>query len=102
MLQCTPAAAATLEQVREQNSIPENFGVRLFAAQSPEGGVGLGIGFAEQPTEGDEVTQQHGSTLYVAPEVSDELSDVTLDVRPDPSSNGEAAPQLVLRPTSEI
>jgi Fe-S cluster assembly iron-binding protein IscA len=101
MLQCTPAAVATLQQVREQNSIPETFGVRLFAARSPEGGVGLGIGFVEQPAEGDEITQQHGSTLIVAREVSDELSELTLDVIPDPSNNGQEGPQLVLRPSSE-
>ena len=101
MLQCTPAAVATLQQVREHNAIPETFGIRFFAAQSPEGGVGLGIGFIEQPSEGDQVTQQHGTTVVVASEVSEELSDLTLDVVPDPTNNGHGEPQLVLRPSSE-
>lgn len=101
MLECTPTAAATLQQVREQNSIPDTFGIRLFPAQSPEGEVGLGISFIEQPVEGDQVTEQHGTTLSVAPEVSDQLSDLTLDVMPDPSSDGQEAPKLVLRPSVE-
>ena len=101
MLQCTPAAVAALQGVREQNSIPETYGVRLFAARSEEGGVGLGIGFTEQPAAGDEVTEQHGTTVIVASEVSQELSDLTRDVVPDPSDNGQEGPQLVLKPSSE-
>lgn len=101
MLQCTPAAAATLEEVRQQNAIPGDFGIRLFAARSPEGDVGLGVDFAEQPAEGDEVTEQHGTKLIVAPEISEQLSSLILDVVPDPSANGDAPPQLVLRPSSE-
>ena len=101
MLQCTPAAAATLEDVRERNAIPGNFGIRLFPASSPEGEVGLGLDFAEQPAEGDQVVKQHGTTLMVAPEISDQLSDLVLDVVPDPSSNGHGQPQLVLRPNSD-
>lgn len=99
MLQCTPAAAATLQMVRERNAIPGELGVRLSLAQSPQGEVGLGIDLASQPEAGDQVTEQHGTTLIVAPEVSAQLEHLTLDVVPDPSANGESPPQLVLRPT---
>jgi Fe-S cluster assembly iron-binding protein IscA len=99
MLQCTPAAAATLEEVRRQNDLPDEFGVRVFAAQSPEGEVGLGIDFA-QPVAGDEVTEQHGTTLIVASDLQEQLAELTLDVVPDPAANG-GAPQLVLRPTGQ-
>lgn len=101
MLQCTPAAAATLQEVRAQNDIPETFGVRLFAARSPEGEVGLGIDFTDEPAEGDQVTQQHGTTLIVAPEVSEQVSELLLDVVPDPSSDGSGGAQLVLRRSGE-
>ena len=100
MLECTPAAAATLEEVRKQNDLPDDVGVRLFPAQNPDGEVGLGIDFAP-PAAGDEVTEQHGTTLIVAPEINDQLSELTLDVVPDPSSDGDGAPQLVLRPSAE-
>jgi Fe-S cluster assembly iron-binding protein IscA len=98
MLQCTPTAAATLDEVRQRNDLPEDVGVRLSAVQAPDGEVGLNITFTDTPVEGDHVTHQHGTTLIVAPEISDELSGMILDVVPDPSANGSASPQLVLRP----
>jgi len=101
MLQCTPQAAAALDEVRRRNDVPDGFGVRLFAARSSQGDVGLGIDFAEVPAEGDEVAQQHGTTIMVAPEISDQLAELTLDVAPDPLADGHEAPQLVLRPTDE-
>ena len=97
MIQCTRAAAATLDQVREQQGVPSNFGVRLFAAPAPQGQVALGLEFAPGPVEGDEVVEQFGTRLMVAPEVVDQLGDVTLDVVHDPSPNGNGTAQLVIR-----
>lgn len=97
MLQCTKAAASTLEGVREQNDLPDTFGVRLFAAPAPDGEVGLGIDFAPEPVEGDAVTEQHGTTFMLDPQISDQLAEMTLDVVPDPAEDGNGAPQLVLR-----
>ena len=97
MLQCTPAAAAVLDEARRRNSLPDTFGVRVFAAQSPQGEVGLGIDFVEEPAANDQVTHQHGTKLMVAPEVSAELEELTLDVRSDPSADGQAPAELVLR-----
>lgn len=101
MLQCTRAAADTLDQVRSQQGLPESFGVRLFPSEVSDGRVGLGLEFAEAPAEGDQVTEQHGTRVIVAPEIAEDLSELTLDVVPDPSANGNGAPQLVLRPRSE-
>lgn len=101
MLQCTRAAADTLEQVRSQQGLPEGVGIRLFPSEVTDGRVGLGLEFADTPAEGDQVTEQHGTRVIVAPEIAEELADLTLDVIPDPSSNGQSAPQLVLRPRTE-
>lgn len=101
MLRCTPTAAATLRKVREDNAIPHSYGVRLFAATTPDGDVGLGVDFAAEPAAGDQVTEQHGTTLMVAPELSEQLTNQTLDVVPDPSMDGHGPPQLVLRPTDD-
>jgi Fe-S cluster assembly iron-binding protein IscA len=97
MLQCTPAAAATLEAVRQHNDIPEGHGVRLFPAPAPEGEVGLGVDFAAAPEADDVVTEQHGTTLMVAADISEQLDGLLLDVVPDPTADGAGAPQLVLR-----
>ncbi len=99
MLHVTPTAAATLDAVRQRNDLPEDYGVRIAAAPAPDGEVGLSISFTDVAAEGDEVSEQHGTTLIVAPEVSEQLAEMTLDVMPDPSSNGQSAPQLVLRRT---
>lgn len=96
MLQCTPAAAQTLVNVREQQGLPDTVGVRLFPAQTPDGSTGLGIELTE-PAEGDQVSEQHGTQLIVAPEIAEQLADMTLDVIPDPTANGDAPGQLVLR-----
>ena len=101
MLQCTPAAALTLQRVRENNDVPDGFGVRLFAASTPDGGIGLGIDFTPEPAAGDQVTEQHGTKLMVAPEITEQLDDLTLDVVSDPSADGQETPQLVLRPSDE-
>lgn len=100
MLQCTQAAATTLREVRQTQGLPESYGIRVFGASGPEGEVGLGIGFAEQPAEGDQVAESAGTKLFVAPEVADDLSEMALDVVPTPSSDGREPPQLVLRPAA--
>lgn len=99
MLQCTPTAAATLDEVRRRNDLPDSYGIRVATTRSSEGDIALSISFTDAPFEGDQVTQQHGATLMVAPEISDQLDDMVLDVVPDPSANGDSSPQLVLRPS---
>lgn len=101
MLTCTANAATVLEKVRQDNAIPEDFGVRLFAAPTDEGEVGLGIDFTAEPAAGDQVSEQHGTTLIVAPEIAEQLTDLTLDVVPDPSMDGQGETQLVLRASEE-
>lgn len=98
MLQCTPAAAATLDQVREEQGLPETWGLRVFPAQTAGGEVSLGLGFAETPEDGDQVGDANGTKLFVAPEIAGDLAEMALDIQPDPSQNGQGEPQLVLRP----
>ena len=84
MLQVTSQAAQTLNQAREKEGLPENFGVRIFAAPDPSANSSqaavYGFGFVDAPQEGDAVGQTDGTPYYVAPEVADSLNDVVLDV----------------------
>jgi len=86
MLQVTSQAAATLIRAREKEGLPENFGVRIFAAPDPSTNshqtqsTVYGFGFVDAPKEGDAVGQTDGTPFYVAPEVADSLDDVVLDV----------------------
>jgi Fe-S cluster assembly iron-binding protein IscA len=86
MLQVTSQAAATLNQAREKEGLPEHFGVRIFAAPDPstnshQGQSSIyGFGFVDGPQEGDAVGQTDETPYYVAPEVADSLDNVVLDV----------------------
>ena len=84
MLQMTSQAAQTLNRAREREGLPENFGVRIFAAPDPSANSQqasvYGFGFVERPQDGDAVGQTDGTPYYVAPEVADSLEDVVLDV----------------------
>ena len=84
MLQVTSQAVQTLNRAREKEGLPENFGVRIFAAPDPSANSHqasvYGFGFVEGPRDGDAVGQTDGTPYYVAPEVADSLDDVVLDV----------------------
>src|SRR5205823_2125527 len=67
---CTLAATTTLDRTRTEQGIPEDYGVRLFAAQSPDGEIGVGVDFRPDPLDGDEVTEQFGTRIMVAPDVA--------------------------------
>lgn len=84
MLQVTSQAAQTLNRAREKEGLPENFGVRIFAAPDPSANSHqasvYGFGFVEGPQDGDAVGQTDGTPYFVAAEVADSLDDVVLDV----------------------
>src|SRR5207249_1364922 len=80
MLKMTSQAAATLCRARENEGLPEHYGVRIFAAPAPEANSNTssqratyGFGFVEGPQAGDEVGEADGTPYYVAPEVAPSL-----------------------------
>jgi Fe-S cluster assembly iron-binding protein IscA len=67
MLTITPQAAAVLVGNRQSAGVPDTYGVRLFAAIPPGGGVrGVGVAFVPEAEPGDEVTEQEGVTAFLA------------------------------------
>jgi Fe-S cluster assembly iron-binding protein IscA len=84
MLQLTSAAATQLAQARESQGLPDSFGLRVFGEPQPGGGVSLGLAFAEVPAEDDQVSEQAGTRLFVAPEVVEPLATAALDVEETP------------------
>jgi Fe-S cluster assembly iron-binding protein IscA len=44
----------------------------------------LGLTFAEAPAEDDEVTEQEGTLIFIAPEVVEPLASAALDVQDTP------------------
>ena len=84
MLQVTSAAATQLAQARESQGIPDTFGLRVFGEPQPNGGISLGLTFAEVPAEDDQVSEQEGTRIFVAPEVVEPLATAALDVEETP------------------
>jgi hypothetical protein len=97
-VEVTLTAASAIEQARQANGIPPSHGVRIFAAKDPKGEVMLALDFAAEPSEGDDVTEQYGTRLFLAADVAGPLADVELDAIPDVSADGDQAPRLVFRP----
>jgi Fe-S cluster assembly iron-binding protein IscA len=84
MLLLTHDAAAEIAEARRAQGVPETFGVRLFGAPQSEGGMEVGLTFAQVPAEDDEVTEQEGTRVFVAPEVAGPLAAAALDVEQTP------------------
>ncbi len=87
MLQVTNTAATILSDVKNEQGVPEHFGVRVFAGQTNDGQQAIGLGFAETPAEGDAVTESEGVTLFVAEEVAAPLEEAVIDVEPQPDGD---------------
>jgi Fe-S cluster assembly iron-binding protein IscA len=96
MLQVTDSAVNVLEEARVAQQVPESFGVRVFARTGNDGQAALAVAFTEEPAEGDQVTEQSGTEVYVAPEVAEPLAEHKLDVEQTPEG-----PQLALVPQNE-
>lgn len=96
MLQITHAAAELLNEIRRDQEVPKDHGLRVFAETANDDEVSIGLGFTDAPAAGDQVTEQEGLKLFVAPEVATPLTDTAIDVTP--ADNG--ATRLVFRPQS--
>ena len=93
MLRLTQAAAAELAEVRHAQGLPESFGLRVSGEPQSGGRMALQLAFAEVPAEDDQVSEQEGTRVFLAPEVADPLSEVAIDVEQTPEGT-----KLVLMP----
>lgn len=96
MLQVSTSAVSVLEEARSAQELPESFGVRVFAQADETGQPALALAFSEEPLEGDQVTEQDGTAIYVAPELAEPLAGSVLDVE-----ETHEGPQLTLVPQDE-
>ena len=92
MLQVSDSAAAVLQEARTAQDLPDTYGVRISGAATPAGELEVALGFEEGPNENDQVTEQAGTRIFVAPEVAEPLADTVLDLEDTPSG-----PQLAIR-----
>lgn len=96
VLQVTDAAIDVLEAARSAQELPDSYGVRVFAEAGADGQASVALAFAEEPAEGDHVSEQGGTEIYVAPELAEPLADVALDVE-----RTEEGPQFAFVPRDD-
>jgi Fe-S cluster assembly iron-binding protein IscA len=98
VLQITHGAATFLSELRRGQDVPEDFGLRVFPESTEPGEITIGLGFTDAPTEGDQVTEQDGLKVFVAPELAAPLEDAAIDV----AAENDGAARLVFRPQGEL
>ncbi len=81
IFEVTTDAVRLIEEARNAQEVPDSFGIRVFSHADDNGQGSLALAFAEQPAEGDEVTEQAGTEIYLAPELVAPLADTRLDVQ---------------------
>lgn len=84
VLEVTDTAVNVVREARASQEIPDSYGLRVFAQADEQGEPALALAFAEEPSEGDQVIEQDGTEVYVAPEVAQPLADSVLDVDDTP------------------
>lgn len=81
MMELSENAAAALENLRENQGVPEDQGTRITAEQAQEGGLALRLEFVEEIPETDQVIEQFGTEVHLDQEVVEPLGNVVMDVR---------------------
>ena len=92
MLQVSDSAAAVLQQARSAQELPETYGVRV-SGQTNGDMLEVSLAFAEEPLPDDEVMEQAGTQVFVAPEVAEPLTAAVLEVEDTPEGQ-----RLAIRP----
>lgn len=93
MIQLTDPAASILQEARDDQDLPDDYGVRISAQPDDEGELRVGLAFSEGPQDDDEIVEGDGLELYVAQEVAEALAQSVLAV-----GEVDGTEQLVIRP----
>ncbi|MEJ2615889.1 MAG: iron-sulfur cluster insertion protein ErpA [Ignavibacteriaceae bacterium] len=64
-IKITPKAVKEVKKIREENNIPENFGLRVGVKGGGCSGLKYSLGFDGEQKEGDTVIEQEGIKLFV-------------------------------------
>ncbi len=97
MLQITRDAATFLSELRRGHDMPDRYGLRVFPESTAPGEVSIGLGFTDTPLDGDQVTEQDGLRVFVAPELAEPLHDAEIDVAGD-----DGVSRIVFRPQRQL
>jgi len=83
MLKITHDAAVALSSARAASGAPDAYGARFsITTQAEQGGARLAVTFVERPADGDDVSEQEGLPVYVAPDLVQAMPEATIDAKP--------------------
>ncbi len=86
MLTLTDSAAEAVKYAMDAaEGLPEGGGLRI-SAQDVGDSTGLGMAVAPVPSDDDQVIEEEGARVFVAPEVAPFLEDKVLDAEQEGSS----------------
>lgn len=80
MLKLSDNAAAALENLRENQGIPESQNARLTGGEQADGDIVVRLEFVDDKGESDQVAEQAGTEILIDPGLAEPLADVVLDV----------------------
>lgn len=84
MLAITTAAADAIKAiVSSSEAVPDDGGLRIATATSPDGaeGLALAVELAEEPSAGDQVVDEEGAHVFLEPQAAVALDDAVLDAQ---------------------
>jgi len=67
LITLTETAAGRLQQVMSEKGMAQTHGLRVFVKGGGCGGMQYGMTFEDAERDGDEISEQHGMTVYVDP-----------------------------------
>lgn len=89
MLSITHHAAETIRSLLDAPELPDSAGVRISTSALSWNGHGppITIDLAVSAQPGDEVVQEEGAQVFIAPAVADALEDKELDAEVEPDGD---------------
>lgn len=79
MLTVAPSAAEAITALVSANGLPDEAGLRLAPASTNSASPGFELSLAPAPGPDDEVVDQDGAHVFLAPEVAGALDESTLE-----------------------
>ena len=80
MLQITETAEGAIRRIRQENDLPETIALRIAPAPAPDGSLGVGFTFTENPEQGDQaISERDDFRVYLSPELAGPFDDAELN-----------------------
>lgn len=98
MLTLTENAQTAVNEIAERADLPSGGGLRIAPSATQPGGLDLGL--APEPVPGDQVIETGAVPVFVEPQASEALAELTLDTAPP--TPDQPGPAFQLTPQAAV